>query len=192
VRAAAEALEAAGHHVSEATPPSYEAVVDTWQTFLLNDMEPLRPLLTAVMGPDAVAFLEATRESRPEASLAQHVTALITRRALLRSWADFYENYDVVLGPVWTEQAFPHGTDLAGNGRTGAEAAAYVLNLARPVLPANLFGLPAAVVPAAVHGGLPIGVQLTAWQFCDRTALAAAAAIEAALGTITPIDPVLG
>jgi amidase len=192
VRAAAAALEAAGHQITEATPPSYEAVVDTWQTFLLNDMEPLRPLLLAVMGTDAVAFLEATSESRPAASLEQHVTALITRRALLRSWAEFYERYDVVLGPVWTEQAFPHGTDLAGNGRTGAEAAAYVLNLARPVLPANLFGLPAAVVPTGTFGGLPIGVQLTAWQFCDRTALAAAAAIEAALGIITPIDPVLG
>jgi amidase len=192
VRAAATALETSGHHVREATPPSFEAVVDTWHTFLLGDMEPLRPLLTAVMGPDAVGFLDGAGEGRQAASLEQHVTALITRRALLRAWAEFYANYDVVLGPVWTEQAFAHGTDLAGNGRTGAEAAAYVLNLARPVLPANLFGLPAAVVPAGVHGGLPIGVQLTAWQFCDQTALAAAAAIEAVLGTITPIDPIVG
>jgi amidase len=189
---AAATLEAAGHHVSEATPPSFEDVVATWTEFLLNDMEPMRPLLTAVMGPDAVAFLDGARGDRPAATLERLVNSLITRRTLLRSWAAFYEHVDVVLSPVWTEQAFPHGSDLAGNGRSATEAAEYVLNLARPVLPANLFGLPAAVVPAGVHDGLPIGVQLMSWKFCDRTALAAAADIEAALGIITPIDPVLG
>jgi amidase len=192
VRAAAAALDAAGHHVIEAAPPSFEDVIATWRSFLLGDMEPMRPLLTAVMGADAVDFINATSENMTPPTLESHVTSLITRRTLLRAWAAFYENFDVVLCPVWTEQAFAHGSDLAGSGRTGVEAAEAILSLARPVLPANLFGLPAAVVPAGVHDGLPIGVQLVAWQFCDQTALAAAAAIEAHLGTITPIEPVRG
>jgi Asp-tRNA(Asn)/Glu-tRNA(Gln) amidotransferase A subunit family amidase len=34
------------------------------------------------------------------------------------------------------------------------------LELMRPVLPANLFGSPAAVVPAGMAGDLPVGVQV--------------------------------
>ena len=64
-----------------------------------------------------------------------------------------------------------------------------VLETIRPVLPANYLGLPAAVVPAAVVDGLPVGAQFTAARFADLTALAAAAALEAAVGTFTPIDP---
>jgi len=64
------------------------------------------------------------------------------------------------------------------------------LALIRCVLPGNLLGLPAAVVPATVSGGLPIGVQITGPRFREDLCLDAAAAIEAALGTLTPRDPI--
>jgi amidase len=83
---------------------------------------------------------------------------------------------------VWTEPAFPHGRDVAS--LADAEA---TLRLIRCVLPANLLGLPAAVVPAAVADGLPIGVQITGQRFREDLCLDAAAAIEAALGTLTPL-----
>jgi amidase len=64
-----------------------------------------------------------------------------------------------------------------------------VLNLVRPVLPANLLGLPAAVVPAGLVDGLPAGVQIVGARFSEMRCLAAAESIEAALGTLTPVDP---
>ena len=53
--------------------------------------------------------------------------------------------------------------------------------------PHNLTGWPAATVRAGTSAdGLPIGVQLAARPWEDETALAAAAAIERALGGFRP------
>src|SRR5690349_24640328 len=60
----------------------------------------------------------------------------------------------------------------------------------RPVLPANLLGTPAAVVPAGTAEGLPVGVQVMGGKYTDLRCLAVAEAIERRLGTLTPINPV--
>ena len=64
-----------------------------------------------------------------------------------------------------------------------------MLESIRPVLPANFLGLPAAVAPAAIVDGLPVGAQFTGARFADLTTLAAATALEQSVGTFTPIDP---
>jgi amidase len=93
----------------------------------------------------------------------------------------------VLLSPTWTAPAFPEGADIAS-----AEGAAATLDLIRPVLPANLLGLPAAVVPGGLAGGLPVGVQVIGNRFADLWCLAVAEQIENAVGLLTPIDPVVG
>jgi amidase len=55
--------------------------------------------------------------------------------------------------------------------------------------PVNLLGLPAAVVPSGEAAGLPAGVQLIGPVWREDVCLAAAGAIEAALGVTVPIDP---
>ena len=50
------------------------------------------------------------------------------------------------------------------------------------VMAYSIAGTAVAVVPAGCEQGMPIGVQLAANPFADDVALAAAAAVEAALG----------
>lgn len=82
---------------------------------------------------------------------------------------------------------FEVGFDVAS-----PENVARTLQLIRPVVAANLFGLPSACVPAGRDAatGLPIGVLLTGRRMHDGECLDAAEAIERRLGLKTPIDPV--
>ncbi len=59
-------------------------------------------------------------------------------------------------------------------------------------LPANLLGTPAAVVPAGMADGLPVGVQVMGGRYTELRCLAVAEAIEQRLGPLTPINPVAG
>ena len=65
------------------------------------------------------------------------------------------------------------------------------MRLLRPVMPANLLGLPAAAVPAGQAGGLPAGVQVMGARFQELACLEAAEAIEQRLGVAQAIDPIL-
>ena len=93
----------------------------------------------------------------------------------------------MLLSPVWTQPAFPLDFDIAS-----LEGAIATLELMRPVLPANLLGTPAAVVPAGMADGLPVGVQVMGGKYTELRCLAVAETIEQRLGTLTPIDPVAG
>jgi amidase len=82
---------------------------------------------------------------------------------------------------------FEHGFDSASMAGTVATS-----ELMRPVVPANVLGLPSACVPAGRDEatGLPIGVLVTGRRLRDDLCLEAAEAIESRLGLVTPIDPV--
>ena len=92
--------------------------------------------------------------------------------------------HPVLLCPVWTQPAFAHGDDIASLDQARA-----VMDMMRPVLPANFFGTPSAVVPAGLANGMPVGVQVMGWRFSDLRCLAIAAQIESAQQPLTPIDP---
>lgn len=85
---------------------------------------------------------------------------------------------------------FPPFSRAGSVSGSGAEGALATLELMRPVLPSNLLGTPAAVVPAGLAGGLPVGVQVMGGKFTDLRCLAVAEVIEQRLGPLTPIDPV--
>jgi amidase len=185
VRRAADALADAGFAVDVATPPLFERVLEVWGGWLINELRPMLPLFSGVMGPSALAFLTMTGERFPEIDVAALAQLLVERHRIAREWAHFQERRPLLLSPVWTETAFPHGSDVVD-----ADAVAATFELIRCVLPANLLGLPAAVVPAAVVDGLPVGVQITGPRLREDLCLDAAAVVEAALGRLTPIDPV--
>ncbi len=185
IQGAADAFSNAGAHVTEAVPASFARAVELWGLILNEELRVQRPLLEMVMGEDGKRFLGFADEVYPPIDIATLMLAFGERNAVDREWHDFLTEYDVLLMPTWTQPPFELGADVVS-----VQAAQGVLEQARPVLPANLLGLPAAIVPVGMAGGMPVGAQLIGRRFADLTCLNAAELLEQAFGTITPIDPI--
>ena len=185
VRRAADALADDGFEVTEVVPPGYEQAIELWAAILAADLRVMKPLLDQLMGPGGRQFLSYALEHLPASDLDGWAMAHTARHGLARRWSLWYQEYPVLLSPVWSQPAFPVGFDIAS-----LENAVATLELMRPVLPANLLGTPAAVVPAGMTEGLPVGVQVMGGRYTELRCLAVAEAIEQRLGPLTPIDPV--
>ncbi|MEH2613285.1 amidase [Bradyrhizobium sp. AZCC 1693] len=188
VRRAAQALADAGYVVEEACPPRYEDAIGCWARLIMGDFGSVLNLLSPMMGADAMAFLNNFNEGIPPLADATSWSQLMTERdGIARAWSTFMADRPLLLSPTWTQLPFEHGFDAA----TPAGSAA-TKELMRPVVPANLLGLPSACVPAGRDEatGLPVGVLITGPRLRDDLCLEAAEAIEARLGVATPIDPV--
>jgi amidase len=188
VRRAAQALTDAGYVVEEACPPRYADAIGCWRRLIMGDFGSVLALLSPMMGADAMAFLNNfNQEIPPLADAASFSQLMAERDGIARAWSTFMADRPLLLSPTWTQLPFEHGFDSATP--TGAAA---TKELMRPVVPANLLGLPSACVPAGRDEatGLPIGVLITGPRLRDDLCLDAAEAIEARLGLATPIDPV--
>jgi amidase len=188
VRAAADALADAGYDVVDACPPRYAEAVEVWGRFINGDFDAAMDIMMSMMGEDGRAFLAAIRGGLGRLATAADYTAVMGQRdGVARDWSLFMAEHPLVLSPTWTQLPFVHGFDAASPANAMA-----TLDLMRPVLPANLLGLPSACVPAGKDAatGLPIGVLLTGRRMRDDQCLDAAEAVEARLGLKTPIDPV--
>jgi amidase len=187
VRRAADALANAGYDVVEICPPRYEEVVSAWPRLALGDFASVMERLTPLLNDAAKAFQVAANGGLPPlASPAEMSQLFVLRHGLARAWSQFMAEYPLVLTPTWTQLPFEHGFDTTPAG------AAATFEMLRPVLPANLLGLPSACVPAGRDAatGLPIGVLLTGQRFREDLCLDAAEVVESPCGLVTPIDPV--
>lgn len=174
-RAAAAALAAAGARVEEGRPPGVEETAELFPAvFLLEGGEEIRRLLARAgtrLEDSSLGALAAV----PAPSPAQ-------RLATIERWHDFRSRLlawsahaDLVVSPPNAHAALPHG-------QSDARMPAFTYTMTW-----NLAGWPGVVVRAGTSPeGLPIGVQLVAAPWREDVALAAAAAVEAALGGFAP------
>ena len=184
IRAAADALAGAGHEVVEAVPASYGQIAGLWWALCTADFRALRPSINPEMGEEARAFLDFVERMVPGLDANGLVFAHLERNGAEQEWHAFLTDWDVLLTPASPHPPAPHDADIASV--SGAKGGVDVL---APLLPANLFGLPAAVVPCGFAAEMPVGAQFTARRFGDLAALAAAQALEDICGVLTPIEP---
>jgi amidase len=182
---AANALADAGYEIVDEKTPGFTQAFELWfemfipefRRFMLADFER--------DGDDGVrTAMRLMAENVPDRGIDAHLKALADRTRLIRDWYTFLVRTPLVLAPVCTELAYAQGFDIESAARTMEIWRQSSTLMALPVL-----GLPGMAVPTGIAEGLPVGVQIIGPRFREDLCLAAAAAIEARVPRITPIDP---
>ena len=191
IEAAADSLAAAGATVDRNARPGIDPDANQVNYAIM---------LMAAMGagmPDAVYDMmkELANNSDPAdlslpvlqargiAASHREWTRQMEKREHIRwAWAEFFQDYDVLLCPCAFTTAFPHDHNPDMHARTltvNGEARPYLDVLGWAGLTLNAL-LPITAVPVGTASdGMPIGVQVVADYLEDRTALAAARMLEA-------------
>ncbi|MEQ9638786.1 MAG: amidase [Alphaproteobacteria bacterium] len=186
VRQAGTALAEVGYEVEEVEPPLVKDCASLWALLQLNEIRWFMGPAARSIGSDAFnAVLDAYEAFTPTLEVEGYARALADRARLLRAWMMFFQAYPLVLGPVSCTPPMKAGLDTEG-----PDAVAGIIHAHRLLIAVNTLGLPAAAVPTGLVGGVPLGVQVIGARYREDMCLDAAAAIEAAGGLPTPIDPV--
>lgn len=183
VVAAADALAAAGYAVTEVAVPALAESLEVYAGLISTEFALAWPAIRPLLSDTSRRHMELTIERRPPADLAGYLGLTAARLGVQRAWAEFLEQYPLLLGPVSTEPPPPPvvPVDLAEHERIMGPLALCSAT--------TLVGLPAVAVPAGVADGVPRGVQIIGGMYREDLCLDAAAEIEAALGVLTPIEP---
>lgn len=108
------------------------------------------------------------KEAREEVTTERLLTVLGQRDAMRARLLEGLGRDVVIVAPAFGVTAYPH-----------RQPPMPVLEAARPLTPANLLGLPAAVVPAGIdRNGMPVGVQLMGAPYEDERVLEVAERFE--------------
>jgi amidase len=151
---------------------------------IMTEFSLIWPTLERLLSPDGRRYIEFSMALHAPVDLAEYLRLTAVRQGLQRDWAQFLARYPLVLGPVFTEPAVPLGFDVCG-----LEESKRVGTAMRLCTATSFVGVPAVAVPTHIVGGLPQGVQVIAGFYREDLCLEAAAAIEARLGTLGPIEP---
>jgi amidase len=181
----ADWLTDAGHRVEIVEASLYQDTLDCWTSIVLGGIALDLEATCARVGEDAATVLETSVEAAGElASLEAFEQAWTQRHLLIQRWNEFYSSWDAMVTPTWTQLPFVRGLDLAPGG------AERVLQIVRPVLPANVMGSPSVAVPGGVIDDVPVGLLVNGPAWSDVTCLSLAEAIEERNESLaTPIDP---
>ena len=184
VRDAGLALSKAGYEVEEVSPPHLEESVRVWGQLLLADTKVALPSFVGVMSDEALSILIAAIDRLPVPTLELTYELHQRRHAIQREWADFFQDYPLMVGPTWTQPPFINDLDVRDE-----QGRAEVAKLTRFVAPMNVLGLPAICVPVGLSDGLPLGVQIVGNRFDEGRCFVAAAELENSFGVLTPVSP---
>ena len=190
IEAAADSLEAAGASVDRNARPEVDPEKNR-QNYAITLSAAIgagMPEAIFDMMKDTVANADpgdvslTTLQARGIASSHRDWLRQMEKRQHIRAaWADFFNDYDVLLCPCANVPAFPHDHEPDMSARTlqvNGEERPYFDVLGWAGLTLNAL-LPVTAAPVGLsREGLPIGVQVVADYLEDKTALAVAAMLE--------------
>ncbi|WP_306370719.1 amidase [Nocardiopsis sp. CC223A] len=149
-----------------------------WLLLLTEDTRAMLPVVDAI-GDDGIRtalaahFRAAARVWGERPSLQTYIDGWARRAALITRAQELLGGDGLLLTPVCAEPPFEQDADQAGPERTEE-----MFSAMWPMTSVPILGLPAATVPVAVDGGLPLGVQIIGGRFEESLVLDAAQAVE--------------
>jgi aspartyl-tRNA(Asn)/glutamyl-tRNA(Gln) amidotransferase subunit A len=176
VKAAAHTLSNDGYHVEEVRLPVLEQTDANSVLWQLQQMEARPEFEKVTAGHEAQIFRHAKLVlDTPDTPIADFVAAEQAVQRLRDSFVDYFQRYDVLLGPVTPFPATRHGlNDLVVDGQT--VSAFHVMSATSPF---SLTGMPALSMRFGTSSdGLPIGVQIVSSWLAESTVLNVASRLE--------------
>jgi len=178
---AAGHLADAGYAVSEVATPDISAAWTLWCDLIATEIAVLQAAQMRELGSaDFGRALDGLFAMATILDGEGYMRAVAHRTRLQREWLTFLETYPLILTPVSVQPTPAVNADLGGD----AAVRDFFWGQTRFISAINVLGLPAAVVPAGLLDGLPVGVQLIGSRFREDLCLDAAQAIEARVGVL--------
>jgi amidase len=185
IESAARWLQGAGYEIVEERTPGFSRAKELWFEMQMPEFRSFMLPLIEKEGDEGIrTAVRFKLENNPSTDPAAYMKALAERARLVREWTQFFDRVPLVLAPISSEPVYEQGFDVESARRTAALWCECATMMAVPVL-----GLPGVAVPTGIVDGLPMGVQIVGPRFREDLCLAAAQAIEAQAGALTPVDP---
>lgn len=181
VAKAADHLSDAGYAVHDVDIPDVSVALKLWADLLGTEIATLQAAqMRAVASADFNRALDGLLRMSTILDGEAYMQAVAYRSRVLREWLAFLELYPLILTPVSVKRTPRVNADLAHDDAVGE----ILGNDMRFTAAISVLGLPAAVTPAGLLDGHPVGVQLVGSRYREDTCLDAAAAIEARVGVL--------
>ncbi|MFJ1796339.1 amidase [Kitasatospora griseola] len=185
VERAAGALAEAGYDVREVPDvPRFDEAYDAFHKLTVAEFTPSWPVVRQLLGEGGDRFIDFAMRRTPQLDAAGLIALMGTWMNIRRSWAEFLEEYPLLLGPVFTEPPVEPG--LESRDQESRDRVASAMRLCSLT---SFVGAPAVAVPTGLTDGLPTGVQLVGRSFREDLCLAAAQHLEDRLGVLSPVGP---
>lgn len=166
---AAEQLWQAGLAKADFDASLMESAHGLWRVLFVDLITQSLRVMIAGREEDCAWTGTALMQEARETVTTERLLSVLAERDTARARLLEHMGEDmVVVAPAFGTAAFPH-----------RQPPMPILDAARPLTPANLFGLPAMVAPAGVNGeGMPVGVQFIGAPYQDERLISVAEIYE--------------